>query len=100
MFGCLMAYQTGSPFVFMVELGWSPQAYGLLTLFNVLGFLCGSLTAARLAPRLGIRRMVGAAVAVVLASAAIMLALPLAGHLSTAGIIARSEEHTSELQSL
>src|SRR3546814_1924875 len=32
--------------------------------------------------------MVGAAVAVVLASAAIMLALPLAGHLSTAGIIA------------
>src|SRR3546814_3207227 len=88
MCGCLMAYQTGSPFVFMVELGWSPQAYGLLTLFNVLGFLCGSLTAARLAPRLGIRRMAGAAVAVVLASAAIMLALPLAGHLSTAGIIA------------
>lgn len=88
MFGCLMAYQTGSPFVLMVELGWSPQAYGLLILFNVLGFLSGSLTAARLAPRLGIRRMVRISSIVVLASGGLMLALPLAGHLSTPGVIA------------
>ena len=51
MFGSLMADQTGSPFVLMTELGWSPQAYGLLILFNVFGFLSGSLTAARLAPQ-------------------------------------------------
>ena len=81
MFGCLMAYQTGSPFVLMTELGWSPQAYGLLILFNVFGFLSGSITAARLAPRLGIRRMVRA-------SGVLLLAFPLAGHLSTAGVIA------------
>lgn len=88
MFGCLMAYQTGSPFVLMTELGWSPQAYGLLILFNVFGFLSGSLTAARLAPRLGIRRMVRASAIVVLASGALLLAIPLAGHLSTVGVIA------------
>jgi len=88
MFGCLMAYQTGSPFVLMTELGWSPQAYGLLILFNVFGFLSGSITAARLAPRLGIRRMVRASSIVVLASGLLLLAIPLAGHLSTAGVIA------------
>jgi len=88
MFGCLMAYQTGSPFVLMTELGWSPQAYGLLILFNVFGFLTGSVTAARLAPRLGIRRMVRASSVVVLASGALLLAFPLVGHLSTAGVIA------------
>ena len=88
MFGCLMAYQTGSPFVLMTELGWSPQAYGLLILFNVFGFLSGSITAARLAPRLGIRRMVRASSIVVLASGVLLLAFPLAGHLSTAGVIA------------
>ena len=88
MFGCLMAYQTGSPFVLMTELGWSPQAYGLLILFNVFGFLSGSITAARLAPRLGIRRMVRASSIVVLASGVLLLAFPLAGHLSTVGVIA------------
>lgn len=88
MFGCLMAYQTGSPFVLMTELGWSPQAYGLLILFNVFGFLSGSLTAARLAPRLGIRRMVRLSAMVVLASGVLLLAFPLAGHLSTVAVIA------------
>lgn len=88
MFGCLMAYQTGSPFVLMTELGWSPQAYGLLILFNVAGFLAGSLTGARLSPRLGIRRMVRISSVVVLASGALLLTMPLAGHLSTVGVIA------------
>lgn len=88
MFGCLMAYQTGSPFVLMTELGWSPQAYGLLILFNVFGFLTGSLVAARLAPRLGIRRMVRISAVVVLASGLLLLAFPLAGHVSTAAVIA------------
>lgn len=88
MFGCLMAYQTGSPFVLMTELGWSPQAYGLLILFNVFGFLAGSLCAARLAPRLGIRRMVRISAAVVLVSGLLLLAFPLSGHVSTAAVIA------------
>ncbi|MEQ8396276.1 multidrug effflux MFS transporter [Thalassobaculum sp.] len=88
MFGCLMAYQTGSPFVLMTELGWSPQAYGLLILFNVFGFLAGSLTAARIAPRYGIPRMVRLSSIVVLVSGLLLLAFPLAGHLSTAAVIA------------
>lgn len=88
MFGCLMAYQTGSPFVLMDELGWSPQAYGLLILFNVFGFLTGSMTGARVAPRIGIRRTVELASIVVLVSGAPLLALPVIGHLSTVGVIA------------
>ncbi len=88
MFGCLMAYQTGSPFVLMVELGWSPQAYGLLILFNVFGFLSGSFTATRVAPRLGIRRTVRLGSIAVLASGLPLLVLPIIGHLSTVGVIA------------
>jgi MFS transporter, DHA1 family, multidrug resistance protein len=88
MFGCLMAYQTGSPFVLMTELGWSPQAYGLLILFNVFGFLTGSLIAARIAPRFGIPRMVRLSSIVVLVSGFLLLAFPLAGHLSTVAVIA------------
>ncbi len=88
MFGCLMAYQTGSPFVLMVELGWSPQAYGLLILFNVFGFLSGSFTATRVAPRLGIRRTVRFGSIAVLASGLPLLVLPMIGHLSTVGVIA------------
>jgi len=88
MFGSLMSYQTGSPFVLMEMLGWSPQAYGLLILFNVLGFLSGSLTGARLAPRLGIPRMVRLGTIAVLVSGVAMVASPLSGHISTPGVIA------------
>lgn len=88
MYGCLMAYTTGSPFVLMTELGWSPQAYGLLILFNVFGFLSGSFTGTRVAPRLGIRRTVRLGSIAILASGLLLLAFPLAGHLSTAAVIA------------
>lgn len=87
-FGCLMAYQTGSPFVLMTELGWSPQAYGLLILFNVFGFLAGSFTATRVGERVGVRRMVRYGAIVALASGGLLLAFPLLGHLSTAAVIA------------
>jgi DHA1 family bicyclomycin/chloramphenicol resistance-like MFS transporter len=88
MYGCLMAYQTGSPFVLMTELGWSPQAYGLLILFNVFGFLSGSFTGTRVAPRLGIRRTVRYSSVAILASGLLLVAFPLAGYLTTATIIA------------
>ena len=88
MFGGLMAYTTGVPFVMMGPLGWSPQVFGLLVLFNVAAFMTGSLLANRLAPRFGPQRMVRLGVGFSAAAGAAMLVSPLLGHLSTAAIIA------------
>lgn len=86
-FGGLMAYQTGSPFVLMDTLGWSPRAYGLLVLVNVVGFLAGSLLAARYSEAMGVRRMVQFGAVAALLSGLLMLGFPLAGHLSTASLL-------------
>ena len=47
-FAGLMAFAAGSPFVFIGLLGLSPAQYGMLAIFNVAGFLGGSLAAGRL----------------------------------------------------
>jgi DHA1 family bicyclomycin/chloramphenicol resistance-like MFS transporter len=87
-FGGLMAYSTAGPFVLMETLGWSPQVFGFLILFNVFAFLTGSLIAGRLAPSFGFQRMVRIGVSLVLLSGATMIAAPALGHLSTPAIIA------------
>lgn len=86
-FGSLMAYQTGAPFVLMRDLGWSPQSYGLLILITVLGFLAGSFLASRLTARYGIRQMVVVGTLTVLAGSGLMLVPALVGHLSTLAIL-------------
>lgn len=86
-FGAYMSYNTAGPFVLMEALGWSPQAYGLLILFNVIAFLSGSLIAGRLAPRYGARRMVRLGTGMALAASLAMIAPALAGHLSTPAVI-------------
>jgi MFS transporter, DHA1 family, multidrug resistance protein len=87
-FGGLMSYSTAGPFVLMETLGWSPQAFGFLILFNVGAFLGGSLIAGRLGPSYGVQRMVRIGVTLVLAAGAFMLVSPMVGHLSTPAIIA------------
>lgn len=86
-FGAYMSYTTVSPFVLMEALGWSPQAFGFLTLFNVMAFLSGSLVAGRLAPVHGVRRMTRIGAVIGVAAGVAMLAAPLVGHLSTPSII-------------
>ncbi len=48
-FAGMFAYITGSPFLFINELGVSPQTYGALIMINVAGFMTGSMLANRLA---------------------------------------------------
>lgn len=86
-FGGYIAYTTAAPFVLMETLGWSPQAFGFLTLFNVVAFLAGSFAAGRLAPRFGARRMTRIGAVIGVAAGVAMLAAPLVGHLSTPSII-------------
>ena len=86
-FGAYMSYTTAAPFVLMEMLGWSPQRFGFLILFNVVAFLLGSILAGRLAPIYGPRRMARIGTAIGLAAGVAMIASPLMGHLSTPAVI-------------
>ncbi len=50
-FAGLMAYTVSGPFIFIDQMGLSPQHFGMLAIVTVAGYLAGSLTAARLSRR-------------------------------------------------
>lgn len=89
-FGALFAYQTGSPYLLMVELDYSPQAYGLLILFNVAGFLSGNLITTRYGRRVGIYGMVRAGAILTFVSGITMVVPTELGHVSAVSIIGPS----------
>ncbi|UUX52078.1 multidrug effflux MFS transporter [Nisaea acidiphila] len=89
-FGALFAYQTGSPYLLMVELGYSPQAYGLLILFNVAGFLSGNLITNRFGRRVGIYGMVRAGSILTFVAGIAMVVPTELGHVSALSIIGPS----------
>tara|TARA_R110002050_G_scaffold67883_3_gene147139 strand:+ start:52 stop:1257 length:1206 start_codon:yes stop_codon:yes gene_type:complete len=89
-FGMLFAYQTGSPYILMVELGYSPQAYGLLILFNVAGFLTGNIITNRFGHRIGIYNMVRIGSVVSLIAGFAMFIPAQLGYVSAAAIIGPS----------
>ncbi|MCB2099886.1 MAG: multidrug effflux MFS transporter [Rhodobacterales bacterium] len=77
-FAGLMAYVTASPFLFIDGLGLSPEAFGLLSMFNVVGFLAGTLAAGRWSLHFGVRRMTAAGLSLSLAGSGLMVGLALA----------------------
>jgi len=89
-FGALFAYQTGSPYILMVELGFSPQSYGLLILFNVAGFLSGNVVTNRFGRRIGIYGMVRAGAILAFISGISMVIPAQLGHVSALAIIGPS----------
>jgi DHA1 family bicyclomycin/chloramphenicol resistance-like MFS transporter len=86
-FAGLMAFAAGSPFVFIDLLGLSPAQYGMLAVFNVFGFLSGSLAAARLTNRFGLERMMVVGVSLSLAGGGAMAAIAFAGIIGVAQIV-------------
>lgn len=87
-FAGLMAFTAGSPFVFIDGLGMSPERFGMLSVFNVLGFVVGSLAAVRLTQRFGIDRLLLAGVGLSLAGGGVMAAIAATGHVSIVAVIA------------
>ncbi len=86
-FAGLMAFAAGSPFVFIDLLGLSPAHYGMLAVFNVAGFLSGSLAAARLTHRFGLDRMIAVGVSLSLAGGGAMAAIALWGAIGVIQIV-------------
>ena len=78
-FGCLFAYMTGSPFILIDQLGIRPDLFGVLSIFNVLGYAIGSAIANKASGRITAPRMVAAGAVVVLLSGLAMIGFSLAG---------------------
>jgi DHA1 family bicyclomycin/chloramphenicol resistance-like MFS transporter len=86
-FAGLMAYQASSSFLFINTLGLSPERFGLLSAFIVVGYLTGTLAAGRWTLRFGIESLVMAGTLLALTGGVAMAAIALTGHLSVAAII-------------
>jgi len=86
-FSGLMAFTAVGPFLFIENLGLSPDHFGLLSLFNVGGFMVGSLIAGKISHRYGHGRMVRAGIILVLIGGGGMTGFAMAGQFSVAVII-------------
>lgn len=94
-FAGLMAFTAAAPFVFVEVLGLSPEHFGMLLMFNVAGFLIGSLAAGRLTVRYGLDRLMMVGVSLSLCGGAAMVALALVGFLGIAVIVGPSMVFTA-----
>ncbi len=83
----LFAFISGSPFVFIGLLGFSPQAMGLAFGLMVSGYICGTMLSGRLSRRLGAARLIMAGALLGAAAGSLMLALVAALPLSTAAVM-------------
>ena len=86
-FSGLMTYVVVSPFVFIDTIGLTPDVFGLVNVFNVVGFLIGTLAAGRLTLKVGLERMVGAGIVLCLLGGTAMAGTALADQVSAAAII-------------
>lgn len=84
-FGGLFAYNATAPFLFIDELGLSPDQFGMLAVFTVSTYATGSWLAGWLGVRLSTRRMASMGLAAAGLGTALMLLL--AGELSLARVI-------------
>ncbi|MGD9607674.1 MAG: multidrug effflux MFS transporter [Leucobacter sp.] len=87
-FGTIMAYISASPFVGQKILGMSPFVYALSFSAAASAMLIANLVNARIAPRVGPRRMLTVSVVLLCAGSFSMLALVTTGTLTIAGLIA------------
>lgn len=87
-FGAMMAYISASPFVGQTVLGMSPVQYSLAFAAGGAALITANLVNARVAPRVGPRRMVLIGVGLLVVAGVAMLVLVLTGGLSPASFIA------------
>ena len=86
-FAGMMAFVTGSPFLFINAIGASPAHYGMYAAMSSVGTLFGSLIAGRYALRIGVRRMMLLGMSICILGGLAMTGFALAGFLNPAVII-------------
>ncbi|WP_395825440.1 multidrug effflux MFS transporter [Elstera sp.] len=86
-FGAMFAYITGSPFLFIRSFHLSPAEFGMLTMFNALGFMSGSLIARRKAGAWSNARLANFGTIISVFGGGWLLAQALGGILTVPGVI-------------
>src|SRR5690625_6328395 len=90
-FASMFCYIAASSFVFQQEFGLSPRGYAAVFALNALGMCVGSFVNSRCIDKLGTKKVMLGGLCLALLGNVLLLIAVLSG--------ARSEEHTSELQS-
>lgn len=83
----MFAFNAASPALFIERLGTSATEYGLYPTITVLGYFLGGATAARLVRQVAERKLVLLGGLTMVIGTASMLAMPLTGTLSVAGMV-------------
>ncbi len=81
-FGAMFVFQVGAPFVTIDLLGYSPAAYGWLSVTGIGGYMAGSLVTSRITERVGVDRMVPIGVVLVTIGGAAFFIMGVIGYLS------------------
>jgi MFS transporter, DHA1 family, multidrug resistance protein len=85
--GAMFAFNAASPSLFIDRLGTSATEYGIYPTITVLGYFLGGAAAARLVSHVAERRLIIVGAAIMVLGTAAMLAMPLTGTLSVAGMV-------------
>lgn len=88
MFGGMFAFITGAPFLFIDQLGISPQAYGFVVLVNPASYVVGTLASRRLGARWGSGGLILAGGLVSTAGGVALLVEALTGTISAPAVLA------------
>ena len=83
----MFAFNAASPALFIERLGTSATEYGIYPTLTVLGYFLGAAMAGRLVVRRPEARLIRAGALIMVAGSGSMLALPLTGQLSVAGMV-------------
>ncbi|KZD12807.1 multidrug effflux MFS transporter [Oceanibaculum pacificum] len=86
-FGTMFTYMTGAPFILIDSLGIRPDIFGVLSVFNVVGYAIGSFLANKLSGRVAMSRLVAIGACIVFAAGLAMLGLALAGLITAVTVI-------------
>lgn len=86
LFGGVISYNSLAPFLFVNELGMSPDIYGMTMLFTVTGYALGSFTSGRLIGRMRPRPVILIALTIAFAGAVVLMYL--SGTLTVVNLLA------------
>jgi DHA1 family bicyclomycin/chloramphenicol resistance-like MFS transporter len=87
MYGCIMAYLSGAPFVLMGTYGLSAWEFGLLFALSSAGYIAGSMITAKKVMRVGAERLLTVGAGILLLSGVTLAAVAFAGLHSVAAVV-------------
>ena len=86
-FGSVFGYYAAAPFIFTVELGYETRHYGFLLIGNAACYILGATVARLCVPKVGVDRTILFAMATIVGTAVLILALDLVTTMNTFSVL-------------